>query len=263
MAARPTPKFLAEFQQLTVVHRILEAAAQELGTLGHVCMPNCGRCCLDNTVRILECEAAYVVSGLLAQPGRLRRVLSIAAGWLQESAGFDRRPASSLSQQELYGEYVKAVSAPCPFLSTDKGCLIYEVRPVVCRAYGVTRTTGPECPRPISQMRPAAPYIGGEPEAKVKSIMGALSRGATSGLLPTLVLLVAEPQRARRLVDQGAPAGKLLLRDDDLPGVLTQDQWIAEMGRRAEGMRQISLSHEAESPIRPSDITLPRPVVVG
>ncbi len=251
MAVRPTPKFLAEFQQLAVVHRVLEGAAGELGTLGDICLPNCGRCCMDNTVRVLECEAAYVVSTLMSEPHRLRTVLSIAAGWLQEWTGFDRRPPSGLSQEELFGEYVKAASSPCPFLSAAKGCLIYEGRPVVCRAYGVTRTTGPECPRSMSKMRPV-PYIGGQPEARVKGIMGRLSRGATSGLLPTLVLLAAEPQRARRLIDQGVPAGKLLLRDGDLPGVLTQDQWIAEMGRRIEAMRGISLSHEAES-------TAPRP----
>ena len=70
---RQPPKFLAEFQQLAVVHRTLDAAALELGILGQICLTNCARCCMDNTVRVLESEAAYVVSVLLAQPHRLSR----------------------------------------------------------------------------------------------------------------------------------------------------------------------------------------------
>jgi hypothetical protein len=96
-------------------------------------------------------------------------------------------------------------------------------------------------------MRPV-PYIGGEPEAHIKAIMGHLSKGATSGLLPTMLLLAAEPKRLNRLVHQGVPAGKILLRDDDLPGVLTQDQWIGELESRAAARRNVSLSHEADEP---------------
>lgn len=233
---------------LSNAHKILDAAAAELGTLGEICLSNCGRCCADNTIRVLECEAAYAVSVLVSQPHKLRKVLDIAAGWLQESKGFDMRPPGAMSPDERFREYVKSVSAPCPFLDAAKLCLLYEARPVVCCAYGVTRTTGPECPRKISKMRPV-PYIGGEPEAKLKAIMGQLSKTATSGLLPTMLLLAAEPKRLNRLVLQGVPAGKILLRDDALPGVLTQDQWIGELERRAEDRRRVSLSHEADEPM--------------
>lgn len=240
---RLATRFITEFERLSVAHKILEDAATELGAIGEVCLPNCARCCMDNTVRVLESEAAYVVSVLLAEPHKLRKVVAIAAGWLQETQGYDMRPPSVLTPDERWREYMRAVSAPCPFLTGDKGCLIYDARPVVCHAYGVTRTTGPECPRPLSKMRPV-PYVGGVPEVRIKSIMGQLSKEATSGLLPTLVLIAAEPKRVNRLVMQGVPAGKILLRSGDLPGVLTQDQWIREMERRAESRRGIELSHE-------------------
>ena len=103
----------------------------------------------------------------------------------------------------------------------------------------------------MSKMRPVVPYIGGVPEARIKDIMGNLSRGATTGLLPTLILLAADPKRVDRLIKQGVPAGKILLRDGDLPGVLTQDQWVAELGRRAEARRRISLSYEPDERTRP------------
>ena len=248
--SRSSTRFIAEFQFLSVVHGILEGAAAELGALGDICLPNCARCCMDNTVRVLECEAAYVVSVLLSKPYKLRKVLDIAAGWLQQSEGFDTRPPSALTDEERFREYAKAVSAPCPFLTRDKLCLIHEARPVVCRAYGVTRATGPECPRPLSKMRPV-PYIGGEPEARLKDIMGRVSKDATSGLLPTLVLLAADPRRMNRLIRQGVPAGKLLLRSGDLPGVLTQDQWVAELESRAAARHRVALDCEASASLIP------------
>jgi len=248
--SRPGTRFIAEFQLLSVAHGILESAAAELGALGDICLPNCGLCCMDNTVRVLECEAAYVISVLLPQPGKLRKVIDIAAGWLQESEGFDMRPPSAMSSDERFREYVKSASSPCPFLCADKQCLIHDARPVVCRAYGVTRTTGPECHRPLSMKRPV-PYIGGVPEARIKDIMGNLSRGATTGLLPTLILLAADPKRVDRMIKQGVPAGKILLRDGALPGVLTQDQWVAELESRAAARRRVSLSYEPEERTRP------------
>ena len=248
--SRPGTRFIAEFQLLSVAHGILESAAAELGALGDICLPNCGLCCMENTVRVLECEAAYVISVLLPQPDKLRKVLNIAAGWLQESKGFDMRPPSVMSNEERFREYVKSVSAPCPFLTDDKQCLIHDARPTVCRAYGVTRTTGPECRRPLSMKRPV-PYVGGVPEARIKDIVGKLSKGAASGLLPMLLLQAADPKRLNYLIQQGVPAGKILLRDDALPGVLTQDQWVAELGRRAEVRRRVLLSYEPEEPTRP------------
>jgi len=160
------------------------------------------------------------------------------------------RPPSAMSNDERFREYVKSTSSSCPFLDGDKLCIIHDARPVVCRAYGVTRTTGPECPRPISKMRPV-PYIGGAPEARIKDIMGNLSKGATTGLLPTLILLAADPKRMNRVIQQGVPAGKILLRDGALPGVLTQDQWVAELGRRAAARRSIALSYEPDEPMKP------------
>ena len=99
-------------------------------------------------------------------------------------------------------------------------------------------------------MRPM-PYIGGEPEAQLKAIMGKISKGATSGLLPMLVLLAGDPRRLNRLIRQGVPAGKLLLRSDDLPGVLTQDQWVAELTERAAARARVELASEA-TPSLPS-----------
>ena len=204
--SRSSTRFVFEFRALSTVHGILDGAAAELGALGDICLPNCGLCCMENTVRVLECEAAYVVSTLLSDAYKLRKVFNIAAGWLRESEGFDMRPPSALTPDERFREYVKAVSSPCPFLAWDKQCIIHEARPTVCRAYGVTRVTGPECPRHLSKMRPM-PYIGGEPEAQLKAIMGKISKGATSGLLPMLVLLAGDPRRLNRLIRQGVPAG--------------------------------------------------------
>jgi Fe-S-cluster containining protein len=154
------------------------------------------------------------------------------------------RPPGALTDAERFAEYVKATSSPCPLLTQEKTCLMHDARPVVCRAYGVMRTTGPECPRPMSKVR-VQPYIGGQAEADWLSIMRRLAKGATSGLLPTMILLAADPKRLNKLVHQGVPAGKLLLRDNDLPGVLTQDQWVAEMENRARARRNVALSYES------------------
>ncbi len=153
--ARISPDLLrlnAYFSQLEVIHLGYSIAASQIeAALGRsICMENCGQCCTTNSVVTLGLEAEYVASWLAGRPDLHYQIMDACREWLTRPGrytfgkGFSQEWfASPQGQREL----LQAAGEPCPFLDTDKKCMIHPARPLVCRAYSVLHQS-PDCPRP-------------------------------------------------------------------------------------------------------------------
>lgn len=93
---------------------------------GHLCKPDCGLCC---------CAGAYVEA--------------------QEAEAIGAWICKNVSVKKLSRQFGYADTNPdkCPFLTPKKTCLIYPVRPVVCRMYGHLKDT-PGMPKWCSMQCP-------------------------------------------------------------------------------------------------------------
>jgi Fe-S-cluster containining protein len=137
------------WSKLEVIHVAYGLAQQEVETaIGvPICQPDCGRCCAENSISCYGFEAEYVGSCLIGA-GLLKEGLDRARAWLTEPGQWTYGSKLNLEKlKELVPELRRASLSPCCFLMDDKKCMIWNSRPMVCRAYGVTRMPGPICPR--------------------------------------------------------------------------------------------------------------------
>jgi Fe-S-cluster containining protein len=108
----------AEFERGRAVHgsRIL-------------CAAGCSSCC-SQIFQITEPEAARISAHVASLPEAEReRLRGAAREYLK------RREA--LLPEEEWGDAPPDAGIPCPALTEDGACGIYEVRPVMCRKFGV------------------------------------------------------------------------------------------------------------------------------
>jgi len=143
------------------IHGLFEAArAQvELATGTPLCVPGCGQCCLAQTPMGWELEAAHAASKLYGDARLRHEVKSRSLAWLRSQRNINS------------GQGIEAASrAPCPYMMASKGCLIYEGRPLVCRAYGVTRVPADYCQRNVGhgELPNTRLIFGGPGEAELR-----------------------------------------------------------------------------------------------
>ncbi len=222
---------IVALQGLGIVHDEFSsaAAALEQGIGRPICMEKCGRCCEHNTPYATALEAVNAASRLVGQ-GKLAHALDLAEGWLTDSTGMrmDGIPTGVI-KEEIRKEWDKVRLDQCPFLTEDKRCGIWDVRPLSCRAAGVTRDLTPICPRPLGKgERDGAPMVvNGEPirqrwEALVTRIRQGGPDLLVHGFMPALLLRAADPARFRKAVER-APSAKLIGTEVD-PSLLWQEQ---------------------------------------
>jgi len=164
--AEDVSRHVAALESLSRLHALWSVAANELQTTmaSPTCVEGCGLCCEANTPLALGVEADWAASWLLSQPSSLRtKVLDRLRGWLLEQGLVMVWPKVSLelnplrgsqeldpeSRRTLAAELSTLVRGPCPLLGEDRHCLVYEGRPLACRAYAVSRLPGPYCKRPL------------------------------------------------------------------------------------------------------------------
>lgn len=199
------------FLDLKEIHEVFGAAEAVLKDhLGvPICLPKCGLCCGQNLPAFMTIEAINAVS-YLTGTGRLRKAVSIAEGWLLEKHSFatiyEGMPIGWVSPK-LRDEWAAVSRSQCPFMDKHKMCLIYEVRPLPCRAYGVTRDCSELCPRPLGRgesltqrvfipadrLREKIAQCRKEWERKNKTWI-------ISGSCPSLLYRCAEPEKFKTLV---------------------------------------------------------------
>ncbi len=235
-----TEKMLECYKALKMVHMGYDLAANQLtNKLGvPLCVPNCGLCCEVNVVYAYGLEAAFAVSSLAAEPVLLSQVLNRAEGWLMDT---DKSAPTKVPviggepimvTRELSGEIDGVAGKACPFLNSDKTCLIHAYRPLVCRAFGVTRIAHRDCRRPTGKIEHGAKvaYFGGLGATAVKDVIEEILRevptptGPKSGFFPTLLYAIAKPGLYRKLAMSGNISTAKLLMFDDFHGLLWQDQ---------------------------------------
>lgn len=237
------------FLELRDIHRMFsEARRQFEQAVGvPVCIPGCGRCCQHNTPSWMTIEAIHAVS-VLTGGGRLRKVVSIAEGWLLERHAqatlYEGMPVG-WARPRLRDEWAVISRAQCPFLNEGMECLIYQVEPLVCRSFGLTRDTVDietgydTCPRPVgkgevpsqklvvdgSPIRQAIAAFRGRCREKNKAWL-------VSGLIPTVLYRVAEPERFKRLVLDNRIASAKLVGVE----IETQLMWQPQVVALRQGM---------------------------
>ena len=210
------------FLELRRIHGMFAAAESMLQDhIGKpICMPTCGLCCQHNTPPWMTIEALHAVS-VLTGKGRLGQMLSLAEGWLLEKdprASLYEGMLTGWAKPQLRDEWQALLAGQCPFLDASQLCLLYEVRPLTCQSYGVTRDNAAICPRPLGRGETVTrrAYVGGD------TIAGAIrdfrqhcqAKNASwivSGMAPTMLYRVAEPEKFKHLVmDNRIPSAKLV-----------------------------------------------------
>jgi len=203
-----------------------------------ICMQGCGKCCEVTTVMSLDVEAQYAASALMGTPD-MARTLSICEGWLLDRDGFTVFGLTGKltdEQQRLLDPEVQRLlfHRPCPFLASDKSCSVHDVRPLVCRAYGVTRMPGQICPRPLSKLEStdvrghigALSPLGLRLRNMVESL---LQQSAPLGwvnvrFLATALYMLLQPQKFTSYAADGLiPSAKMVVFGFT-PAILFQDQ---------------------------------------
>jgi Fe-S-cluster containining protein len=240
-ADETTEKILECYKALKMVHLGYDLAAGQLSKqLGvPLCVENCGLCCQINVVCAYGIEAAYAVSNIATDLSTFKLITDRAEGWLRENY-----PSAPTKIPVVGGEPIALTSGlnkeidvlaegQCPFYdSNTKLCLIHQYRPLVCRAFGVTRVAHKDCRRPESPCEHGQKlaYFGGLGATAIKDVLDKLLEewptaiGAKSGFFPSLILAIAQPARYRKLAMSGEVSTAKLLLLDDFHGLLWQDQ---------------------------------------
>ena len=137
---------------LTLLHSYFNTALNRVQAAAGVpiCIEGCGKCCSHNSVLSYGVEAELAVGWLYSHPDMILDLKAKCRAWLIEPGDWTyTRQMSPELWASLEPEYLRALVTRCPFLQDDARCSIHEIRPIVCRAYGVTRLPGVECPRPL------------------------------------------------------------------------------------------------------------------
>lgn len=164
------------------------------------CRAGCSHCCEVSLFRVTETEwraiAGTLEGGLETEAAQalkahIREVYGPHRSQLEELAGF-----WSTTEWGAPGAPMEGMPTRCPFLSSDGVCGVYEVRPLVCRAYGSFGVT-----------------IGGRPTMLICKAYGpAFIDGLNEGGAQTLTMAPVEPmyQRLKELAPD-APMAPLQL----------------------------------------------------
>lgn len=235
------------FNALDLLHLELDMGVTKLEAArkAPICIEGCGKCCEQVTPMATSLEAALAVSMRTITPEALQR----AKDWLVEpipnvdTTFYPEQKPGVLSGDEVTGDqkqraveqYKEVIKGGCPFLAEDKRCMVYEHRPLICRTYGLTHIPHDYCERPKDQAEqdnPGAYHIDGPLGDKLQQAVHILQTKpkanpemTRAGLWPMLVVLHADPEGFKKLVESGkVPLAKLIKSPPGMayPGVFSQ-----------------------------------------
>jgi len=197
-------------------------------------MPNCGKCCEQNTVLVWGMEVEYIASFVLGNHRRLKEVIDRSEEWLRTRSGPILSPKQRLADPKKTMERIRATyGMRCPYLLEDHSCLIHHERPIACRSYGVTHFPY-NCLRPYGKgesgsVRAYNSGVGMVIKQSLTELLVSAAVGdpklAEVGFLPTLVLSRLAAPRFAGLVDSGmVDPSKLIRNHVTSPALIFQDQ---------------------------------------
>ena len=245
MAEKQMPhlELIKAFTKLGELHKAFNGAAQELeqARAAPLCLEECGKCC--HLPYAWDIEGRYILSTILGD-GHLSRIESLCEGWLldrpRQLTLYNLYPGR-IENYAIREEIAWLMQSPCPFLdNSNKRCIIYNSRPISCRAYGVTRMPSKECPRPmgIGESESRKAYFGGEGGMKLqarvaKFIQGLASPWNKSWALPALLYSLINPVKFNLYAKDKKVASAKLAVGWLSPAILWQSQ-LNELWRKAE-----------------------------
>ncbi len=245
---------------LNGLHKSFTIAQGALGShlQAPLCIPNCGRCCTVKTCMIIE--AINMVSTLTGL-SRLKAAIDCAENWLLEKTvaaadevdlSYKGLPVGVVSS-DIKQEWEQVSQSRCPFLTSDLTCLIYECRPMLCMALGITREVK-NCPRPLgvgeTYSRRAFANSGEIAQAvqRFKDYCDRKPEWKIYGFAPTLLFRAAQPEKFRALVDDNRiPSAKIIGTEIDV-NLMWQPQ--LESLRAGEQPEYVVQSYNSPNPER-------------
>lgn len=236
---------LEGYSLLERLYRALEEGERELEQARGgrpICVSACGLCCQRIVPMAMVIEVKYILSHLHMLPGP--EIKARALGWMAERhpglilwEKVRGRPYRDEERRLLVDDQHTLERTACPFLTADKLCLLYRVRPLVCRAYGVTLPQDPWCPRPLHITETAERRMGVGPSGplgkaiiKLKgALVGRLRQaGATnllvSSWLPGLLARDLAREELISLQSEGKVADIKLALASVIPRLWTEEQ---------------------------------------
>ena len=162
-----------------------------------------------NVPNWMTIEAINAVS-VLTGTGKLKEAVAVAEGWLLErhkqATSYEGMPVGKVSPQ-IRDEWRALSVSQCPFMTEDKRCLIHQVRPLACRAFGVTRDAAEICPRPPGKGETLTQRIVIKSDAFKKTVDAFTDSCKNKnpewiirGFVPSLLYRAAEPEKFRKMV---------------------------------------------------------------
>jgi Fe-S-cluster containining protein len=126
------------------------------------------------------------------------------------------RRLSTEEQAEIGNEVKQAMSYACPFLGVT-GCSIYQARPIICRAYGITLMADEWCPRKLHFTESATKRMFVSPDtplgrdirmrlSRLYKFLGSLNGAgayASTSFLTTHIAEILAPNEIKKLADDG------------------------------------------------------------
>lgn len=223
---------LQRYAALETVHTAQDVAAQALSVQLRtpLCVANCGLCCTINTPVITEIEARYIVASLFTVP--TSKVLQRCEEWITRdipgvtsiTKAPEMRQLTDKERRSLSYEGQAVQQSQCPMLGEDKSCLIHSIRPISCRAWGVTKAAAPYCKRKraVFESQNNLAYLTSAPQ--VQRAIKQLGNTGYCGFLPVLVYRLAKPKELQRLIEDGKVATAKLTLGNIQPWFVFESQ---------------------------------------
>ena len=218
------PAALESLMAISQLHRAYEGAAKLLeDRLGTPLCERCGKCCEGNTPFAYGVEAANAVSRLIGQ-GKSYTMQRRIEGWLlekhRECTVYEPLRANKMTwglDSKIQEEALALSRVQCPFYE-ERSCILYDMRPIVCRAYGVTRVIQ-GCSRRLGQGESLSHrlILTGPPVEALKAarlrVLALVPKPTwrLSGFFPTLIFALMWPESYRKMVSDGLVASAKLV----------------------------------------------------
>jgi Fe-S-cluster containining protein len=105
------------------------------------CGRGCSLCCYG-LFEIGSGDVPVIAEGLAAlHPARRMKIIRRAQKMMEETAHPNLRECSPADKEAFFD---RTASLPCPNLSDEGACMIYDARPLVCRTFGLPLRQGPK-----------------------------------------------------------------------------------------------------------------------
>lgn len=233
-----SPEALQSLMAIHTVYREYDGAQKLLEEqIGVPICISCGECCRHNTPIAYGVEAANAVSRFLGKGIEWATVMQRRIeGWLLEyhrqcptyEPLADNKYTFGLDNK-IRDEMLALSKAQCPFFE-DNRCLIYDARPLACRAYGVTVSSNCKRPRGRYESESRTIVIGGAAAQQLRRDVDAVLEmvprptWALAGFFPTLIFSHIWPDKFKAMVSNGLVATAKLVMTQPTMAVLWQDQ---------------------------------------